>query len=650
MKTYLTSLLFLFSAQLWGQNQSLDLQQSDEQISMYDYLLNNPINLNDCTEEELHQIYFLNQDQIHSFIAYRSQQGQLLHIFELQVIAHWDVNTCRKIAPFIYINQKLNTKLNLSQSFALIRIEETAEKSIGFEENGKSNSYQGNRLKQFIKLKNSSNKTIKFGFISQKDAGEKNLLDFYSFFIEINPSKIFKKIILGDYSIQWGQGLLQTGGFNLGKNYESIKSTQKFHLGGIPYSSSAEYAYNRGIYLSKNLFNTIHWQTFISNKFLDGKIYSFSNSLGFKSIDTDGYHRNTTEIANQQRIHEFKWGNSLQYHPTKNSQIELNSLYTKYGMPKINSGIDYKKQEWTGNSFQLWSLSYSGTYQNIRIISEIATLNFEAISIIHGWAISNSKKQDLSILLRYFPIGFYNPDGKAFGENTKNENELGVFIGHQYQIAKRKKLSSYVDIFYFPEIKYQVSFPRTFGWEVLNRYQSEKKNKLKFFIQNKWTSKQEDFMSSKSEKSLERIHDLQESMDLTFIGHKNIEFHSRIMLHFLHKNLVSYAGLLYIQDLETKFRKLSLNQRIAYINTPNYDTRLYAFEPGIPYSFNLIAYAGQAIRIATVVDFQLSKSLNFSAKIGRTMYFDRNEIGSGTDIIQKTHKTDLSLQLVYKQL
>ncbi|MBZ1325806.1 hypothetical protein [Aquirufa aurantiipilula] len=42
--------------------------------------------------------------------------------------------------------------------------------------------------------------------------------------------------------------------------------------------------------------------------------------------------------------------------------------------------------------------------------------------------------------------------------------------------------------------------------------------------------------------------------------------------------------------------------------------------------------------------------LNISTKIGRTDYWERDEIGSGLDLITGSHKTDISLQIVWNNL
>lgn len=646
LKACLTTLFSFFLSLIFGQQTAIDLSSDDDLLSAYDYLYNNPLSLNHCTREDLAQIQCLSPSQIETFLQFRKLNGPFIHVFELQVIPGWDLSICRKISQLVFVEATKPRSISLFPNFALVRIEQTMEKAKGFLQTGKPSAYPGNRFKHFIRIKNSQNKLFQFGAIAQKDPGETNPFDFLSAYIAISPKKYVQKIILGDYTLQWGQGLLQAGGFNLGKNYESIKSTQKFHVGGQAYTSSSEYAFNRGLFVSSMLSPQFNWQGFISSKYLDGKIYQLNNSSGFRSLDTDGYHRTTTELANQHTIHEFKWGQSLAFKPTNTSQIQINLVSSAYSPDKIPSTLDYKSQEWVGKHFYLWSLSHASQFRNLRMVNELAIQPTSKLAFIHGAAISASKALDFSYLFRYFSTGFYNPDGKALGENTKNENEIGLFFGNQWQIQKRKRLSSYIDLFYFPDIKYQVSKDKTFGWEVLTRYQVERKNKFTFFNQIKWTSKQEDA----NKYTLQRIHDLQETADIRLSFTRRYLLHTRLALHGLHKDQTNFLGFLILQDLQVNLPKIQIGTRIAYFRTPNYDTRLYAFEQGLPYNFGLVNYNGHAIRMAAVLEFKLSKNIQLATKIGRTQYFDRNEIGSGNDAIDANHKTDLSLQLIYQNL
>lgn len=646
LKTCLTTLLFLFFYPICAQQTAMDVSTDDDLLSAYDYLYNNPISLNLCTKEDLSQIQFLTPNQIEAFLHFRTLNGPFIHQFELQVIPGWDLSVCRKISPFVYVEPATTKSFAIQPSFALIRIEQTVEKAQGFIQTGKSTTYLGNRFKQFMRIKNNQHPVLQYGAIAQKDAGEANNIDFVSGYLQLSPKKYVQRMILGDFTLQWGQGLVQAGGFNLGKNYESIKSTQRFHLGGQPYTSSSEYSYNRGMYLNTLLSQHIQWQGFISNKWLDGKIYQINEKEGFRSLDTDGYHRTATELANQNTIQEFKWGHSISMKVGQKNQIQVNLVSTQYSPEKIPTTLVYKNQDWAGKQFYLWSLSQSTQFRNARMIYELAYQNTQKVSIIHGVALSASKVLDFSYLLRYFASGFYNPDGRAFGENTKNENEIGLFLGNQWQIQKRKRLSSYVDFFYFPHIKYQVSQEKTYGWEILARYQSEKKNKLLFFNQLKWTSKQEDA----TKYSLQRTHDVQETADFRFLFTRKWQLHSRVAIHGLYKDQASYLGYLLVQDMQVNLPNLQIGARLAYFRSPNYDTRLYAFEQGLPYSFGLVNYNGHAIRMAALLEYKANPKLQLALKIGRTQYFDRQVIGSGTDAIAANHKTDLSLQLVYQNL
>jgi hypothetical protein len=106
------------------------------------------------------------------------------------------------------------------------------------------------------------------------------------------------------------------------------------------------------------------------------------------------------------------------------------------------------------------------------------------------------------------------------------------------------------------------------------------------------------------------------------------------------------TGFLLIQDMSLKINHWKLQTRFGFFNTSSYNARLYAYEPSLPSSFSLPAYAGHGLRSAIVGAYELHKNIQLALKIGRTDYWDRNEIGSGLDVIAGTHKTDVSVQCI----
>ncbi|MFM6914883.1 MAG: hypothetical protein ACKOUQ_08335, partial [Aquirufa sp.] len=349
----------------------------------------------------------------------------------------------------------------------------------------------------------------------------------------------------------------------------------KFNLGGLAYSSSVEYGYYRGFNATLKLSEFLRIQTFASYRNLDAT--TGIDSVGQSYLRTrveDGFHRTSSEISHKDAMQEKTTGANITYSPLRFPLVlQLNGVYTLWSLPKP-IGIGYKQPEWSGNELQNYSLSFQYPFRNIRMVGEFAYSGPRQFSILQSGATSLSKKVDVSYLFRHYAAGYFSPKSNGLSENAENLNEIGLFLGLGYQINKRMKLSSYVDYFRFPGPKYQVVDSNTSGWEFLNRLQWEKRHSARGFIQGKW--------SRKEDKDL-----LQISLDGHYVALKSWDFHVRIMASKLSEEI----GYLLIQDVKLDQGKWNLQGRFAYINTPSYDTRNYAYEPGVPYSFLLPAYA-----------------------------------------------------------
>ncbi len=628
-----TILLLLISLACFAQ---ISTQEEEEKQSSFDYYLANPLNINLVSETELQSSLLFRADQITAFLAFRKEIGSFQSILELQTIPGWDLDFLRRIQDYV-VCHPLNPhwwKLNSSTHQMLFKTDWTAETKKGFTDPDlrSKTRYVGDRTNQTLRYRGQLNANLRMGFLLQKDAGEKDLSDFSSGFVEFKSKGILEKVILGDFINQWGQGLVQSGGFSLGKSFESIKATQKFNLGGLAYSSSMEYGYYRGINTTLKLSEFLRIQTFASYRNLDAT--TGTDSTGNNYLRTrveDGFHRTASEISHKEALQEKTAGANLVYSPLSVPLvIQLNGVFTEWSLAKP-IGIGYKQPEWSGNKLQNYSISFQYPFRNIRMVGEFATSGNRQYSLIQSAATSLSKKVDVSYLFRNYGAGYFSPKSNGLSENSENLNEIGLFLGLGYQINKRMKLSSYADYFLFPGPKYQVIATNTSGWEFLSRLQWEKRHVARGFIQGKWTRKED--------KDLIQI-----SLDGHYITIKSWDFHVRAMA----SKLGSEIGYLLLQDMKWDHGKWNVQGRFAYMNTPSYDTRNYAYEPGVPYSFLLPAYAGKAIKTTVVMAYQWNREIAIAAKYARIQYQDRTEVGSGLDAIEGNTKTDITLQISYK--
>ncbi|MEY2941838.1 MAG: hypothetical protein RJA67_1524 [Bacteroidota bacterium] len=614
----------------------IPIQEEEEKQSSFDYYLANPLNINLVSETELQSSLLFNAEQITAFLSFRKQIGFFQSILELQSIPGWDLDFLRRIQDYVVCNPVNPSwwKPNASTHQILFKTDWTAETKKGFTDPDlrSKTRYVGDRTNQTLRYRGQLNANLRMGFLLQKDAGEKDLSDFSSGFVEFKSKGVLEKVILGDFINQWGQGLVQSGGFSLGKSFESIKATQKFNLGGLAYSSSVEYGYYRGFNATLKLTEFLRIQTFASYRNLDAT--TGIDSVGQAYLRTrveDGFHRTSSEISHKDAMQEKTTGANITYSPLSFPLVlQLNGVYTLWSLPKP-VGLGYKQPEWSGNELQNYSLSFQYPFRNIRMVGEFAYSGPRQFSILQSGATSLSKKVDVSYLFRHYAAGYFSPKSNGLSENSENLNEIGLFLGLGYQINKRMKLSSYVDYFRFPGPKYQVVDTNTSGWEILNRLQWEKRHSARGFIQGKWTRKED--------KDLIQI-----SLDGHYVALKSWDFHVRIMASKLSEEI----GYLLIQDVKWDQGKWNLQGRFAYINTPSYDTRNYAYEPGVPYSFLLPAYAGNAIKTTCVASYQMNREIAIAAKWARIQYQDRTEVGSGLDAIEGNTKTDITLQISYK--
>lgn len=511
--------------------------ESEIRQNTFQHYLQNPIEINQAQASDWYLLGLLNATQIESFLEFRNKTGQFLSIWELQAIPNWDIPTLKRIQDFIICRNPIERwNIASSKHLWIHRLEFTVEEKKGFSppDSRSKVRYFDSPYSELHRYKGQISKPLGIGFLLQKDAGENSMTDFSSFYVHWNkPKSTFHKIIIGDFTNQWGQGLVQAGGFSLGKSYESIISTQKFHQGGLPYSSSMESGFYRGILLG---FQKKQWsmESFASKRNWDASVQT--DSVGteyYTSLITSGLHRTPTEVDKLNRVQEWSWGNSISWHAKTNPlTIQANTVWSRWSIPKRNSAKSYQTAEWQGQTLLNSSISANFPWKKAQWMVEMAIASPKSWALLHGAAWTQSKASDFSYVFRYLSSAYFSPQAQAFGENSEARNELGIFLGNQYRWSKRSRISSYVDFFLFPSPKYLVSQTHTWGWEALSRFQFDRRNQYNYFIQIKWTSKQED--APKPFFDLIRKHQWQWSGDYKKTIRKSWDWHSRLMATYIY--------------------------------------------------------------------------------------------------------------------
>ncbi|NVK85354.1 MAG: helix-hairpin-helix domain-containing protein, partial [Cytophagia bacterium] len=94
--------------------------------------------------------------------------------------------------------------------------------------------------------------------------------------------------------------------------------------------------------------------------------------------------------------------------------------------------------------------------------------------------------------------------------------------------------------------------------------------------------------------------------------------------------------------------KFVFSGRIAIFDTEGAKNRQYAYERDVLYSFSIPAYSGEGIRNYLLIQYKLNRKIDVWARIARTTFYDRDEIGTGLETIDGDQRTDVKFQIRYK--
>jgi len=640
--------------------------------TLYDQLIhiyNNPININTCSAKDLEKLYFINSFQIKQLIDYREKYGKIYSIYELQLIKGFNNDLIAKLIPFISVetvskkqnfNFKNTFKYGKHQLFFRTQriIEDQAGYFVPDSNKTESNHYLGNPYKIYAKYQFKFSNKIQFGITAEKDAGEEffkgtqpNGFDFYSAYLQINNIGIVKKVIIGDYLAQFGQGLTIYRGLSFGKSTD-VNNILKSSRGIRKYSSSNELEYFRGgaITVGKN-----NWEisTFYSNHNIDGSIKvdtSESVEEYINSLYSVADHGTISGVNKKNAINEQAFGANLSYSFSK-LKIGATGVYSKYSHNIIPSNDKDKKFGFIGDENYNLGIDYQIGLNRFYFFGEYATDKNLNTAFLTGVNIKIVEQIYLSTIYRNYSVGYVGLYSNGFAEGSSTNNEAGIYTGIVYHPYKSIKISGYWDSYKFNWMKYRIYSPSN-GFDYF--LQAEYTPLRDFMIQAYVRQEIKKQNISEQENAVQKITDINKIRYRLHLAYKingNITLKNRF-------EAVSYSnginkkskGYLLYQDIAFRPTKIPtvFYTRLAFFDTHNYDSRIYAYENDVLYSFSVPAYYGKGMRYYFMVKHTIIKNLDVWIRFAQTVYTDRNVIGSGLTEIQGNKKSEIKLQLRYK--
>lgn len=641
-----------------------DFAQNFENL---DDIIRQPFDVNEVSEEQLANLFFLNAIQRQAIIGHRQNYGAYIALEELQTIDALDIEAIKILQFFLTVNPqptnvfKYNNMFKSPAQTLFVKHKTVLQNRKGYIADALGNTaYKGDPHHLFLRYKMESNNNFKMGFTAEKDAGEsffkgsnKKGFDFYSGYAFIqNISHKIKAVALGDYTLSFGQGLVLHNDFGAGKS-SYVMNIKKSGRTLRPYSSVNESNYFRGIAITTLPYRNVELTLLYSSKKVDGSIRKDTLDLDIETQATailrSGYHRTASEIANQNNLTQTNYGGRLIF---KSNKIHLGIHHLNYSFSSYLSKADqlYNLYAFKGLSLSNTGIDYNFVYKNASLFGELAMSNNGGIAHVHGILMPLDRHVDLSVSYRNYQKNYVVLEANALGEGSLPINEKAIYAGIEVRPTNTWKVSTYIDMWQNPWLKYRIDAP-SLGKELLFRLEYNIKRKFNAYFQYRYESKYNN--TSKPNEKIDYTTNVVQHRWRFHMAQKvskALELRSRAELVMYAKEKASTKGYLAYQDVLYKpiGKPYSFTCRYALFDTKGYDTRIYAYENDILYEFANPFYANSGKRAYFNFRHKLTKHITWEARYAITSYNDLKVISKGSnEQIDGSVKSEVKLQVKF---
>lgn len=656
-----------------SEGESFDFDTQFEYLEAY---RQDPLDLNKATEQELVAFGLFSAIQIQALLLYREKYGQIFSLYELQGVPTFDQSTIVRLTPYVSVapakeKEAMNFKkmFQYSRHQIFVRYQRLLEEQKGFSElePGQTGSrFLGSPDKLYARYRLSYKDRLSLGVTMEKDAGEEFFtgsnpqgFDYYSAHLYLkNLTKNIHSVALGDFQVFFGQGLTIWGGFGIRKGAQ-VLDIKRLSLPLRAYTSVNESLFLRGgaahfeFLQEKNLEVTVFGSYRRRDANLGAEVDSILGDLNLdvpvSSLQDIGFHRTPNEIQDENSIGKFTTGGRVAYkgsfwHVAGNFVYNQLSNELRREDPALYQQFDFAGRE----SFNT-SLDYSVRYKNVQFFGETAINERGGVATINSILADLDPRVSLGVLHRHYDKEYYTLNGNAFGESTRVGNESGLYLGMQTRLGKGVELNTYFDIFEFPWLSYRADAP-TRGYEIFSKLEYSPNYYISAYTQYRFERKGRNISGNTT--NIDQIvnndrHNLR--FHFAYDVSRQFAIRTRLEFSFFQTNEFS-KGMMIYQDLVFKPKKLPLKAqiRLAFFDTDNFDTRIYAYENDVLYAFSVLPYFGRGLRYYFNTSYKINRHISLWLRFSQTYFADRTEISSGLNEIEGRTRSEVKVQLRLK--
>ena len=433
-----------------------------EQLQTDLYTLHeSPIDLNNTSDEELTQLYFLSPQQIDAILAY-AYRHPFESLYELRLIPELADYEIRDLLPFVYINRAaLNSEtINTDALYAKEIFAKAHHELLTRIDARNIEAYEGtDPIYTQFRYRFDFRRRVTFGVQLRRPAGGFARDLQYGAYLQLNDiTPHLHTLVAGNFQASFGQGLVLAPVFHSGKSMYVTSVGQQRE--GLRYYSSVD---GEGLH---GAGATLRWEWNKTTRLDVSALYSMRH-------------------ANDSTWHHLLGANLTLRH--KKLQVELTAIENLWSdsiHPYTNA--KYNRHYFRGHNQAVIGASFRYNHGWFDAFGEIATAQNHQITndqspitkshwgfgTIIGSRFYPTNGFSLLALYRYYSPYFDNALGYAFSETSRLGDENGGYLGFDITRLRNWRFIGYGDIFYFSGYKYGLGdATRTLGYDAMAEIQ-----------------------------------------------------------------------------------------------------------------------------------------------------------------------------------
>lgn len=649
---------------------------------LFEEYCDNPLNVND-TVGCLRNLPFVDDFQRRCLRSYIMMYGPLVSVEELHLINGFDSLVIDLLRPLIVCQSieednalTLKEILTKGHSNLVMGVGGTIEEARGY----RDSIYEGDNLRLMWRYYFRYKDRVQLQLSGDKDPGEAFFsgsqpygFDFYGFSLLLNDlgmrakkmgKPYLKRAVIGQYHLQFGQGLTLWSGF--GWHSSSGANICRYAQSIRPSGAFSEYGYLQGgaavLSIARNWDLSLFYSYVNRAATLPRNADKDSTIDWVQSLYNSGYFRTQTEIKKKNQLVEQLAGGHLEYR-TNDLRLGVTGALTWFDKDIIPATSVYNDNAFKGRWNSNAGVDLMYRHNRFVMFGEVgvcgnnaldsATYNISPAAVFGGEYMVNNNHR-ISAQMRYYSPNYHALHANALGQSSSPQNEIGAALYYQGQLPWGIVANVMADCFYFPHMKYLVYAPSR-GEELRVMLSRASRTIEGFSVNVRYRFKEKGRNITPSTMVdgaylLEQTYRHQVQGDIEY-GIGPWKFVSRLGYAYYHgdKTLGS-GGFLFYQDVQFHPQRipLTLTARVALFDVDDYEARLYTVESDFIYQYNSYSYQNEGYRCYLVARYDISRNWNIGFKYGVTAYSDRDNFGSGYELIDANHRQQWRIQIRFK--